>query len=256
MVVQDLDLRVGMGEFFTLLGLSGLGKTTCLMMLAGFEAPTLGEISIAGRSVHNLAPRKRGIGVVFQNYALFPNMTVGRNLAFHSEVRGGSVERRVERIREALEIVLLEGFENRRQGELSGGQQQRVAITRELVFEPSLVLMDEPLGALDRRLREELQFEIRRIQHDLVVTVVYVTHDQQEAMPMLSRVAVFNSVHRAPPRTPPDRAFRCHGEPDDGVGRTADPRGIPRGNNTPIPAPRSRCRIRSRVPGLRIVDGH
>ena len=192
MVVQDLDLRVSRGEFFTLLGPSGSGKTTCLMMLAGFEAPTAGEISIAGRSVQSIPPRKRGIGVVFQNYALFPHMTVGGNLAFPLEVRGVSVARRAERIRQVLSIVHLEGYENRRPGELSGGQQQRVAIARALVFEPNLVLMDEPLGALDRRLREEMQFEIRRIQHDLGITVVYVTHDQQEAMAMSSRVAVFH----------------------------------------------------------------
>ena len=192
MVVQDLDLCVRRGEFFTLLGPSGSGKTTCLMMLAGFEAPTSGEISIAGRSVSSMPPRKRGIGVVFQNYALFPHMTVGRNLAFPLEVRGVSPGRRAERIRQALEIVRLEGLEHRRPGELSGGQQQRVAIARALVFQPNLVLMDEPLGALDRRLREEMQLEIRRIQHDLEVTVVYVTHDQQEAMAMSSRVAVFH----------------------------------------------------------------
>ena len=192
MVVQDLDLRVKTGEFFTLLGPSGSGKTTCLMMLAGFEEPTSGDISIAGRSVRNIPPRKRGIGVVFQNYALFPHMTVGGNLAFPLEVRGVSAERRAERIRGVLEIVRLEGYETRRPSELSGGQQQRVAIARALVFQPSLVLMDEPLGALDRRLREEMQFEIRRIQHDLGVTVVYVTHDQQEAMAMSTRVAVFH----------------------------------------------------------------
>ena len=192
MIVQDLNLRVGVGEFFTLLGPSGSGKTTCLMMLAGFETPTLGKISIAGRSVHDLPPRKRGIGVVFQNYALFPHMTVGQNLGFPLEVRRVSAARRAERVRQALEIVRLEGYENRRPRELSGGQQQRVAIARALVFEPSLVLMDEPLGALDRRLREEMQLEIRRIQHNLGVTVVYVTHDQQEAMAMSSRVAVFH----------------------------------------------------------------
>ena len=192
MVVQDLDLRVRRGEFFTLLGPSGSGKTTCLMMLAGFEEPTSGEIFIAGRSVQDIPPRKRGIGVVFQNYALFPHMTVGRNLAFPLEVRAVPAEQRVERIRRALEIVRLEGLEHRRPGELSGGQQQRVAIARALVFQPTLVLMDEPLGALDRRLREEMQFEIRRIQQDLGVTVVYVTHDQQEAMAMSSRVAVFH----------------------------------------------------------------
>ena len=192
MVVRDLDLRVGRGEFFTLLGPSGSGKTTCLMMLAGFEPPTSGEIFIGGRSVRNTPPRKRGIGIVFQNYALFPHMTVGRNLAFPLEVRGLSEARRAERIRRALELVRLEGFENRRPGELSGGQQQRVAIARALVFEPSLVLMDEPLGALDRRLREEMQLELRRIQASLGITIVYVTHDQQEAMAMSSRVAVFH----------------------------------------------------------------
>ena len=192
MVVRNLGLRVRKGEFFTLLGPSGSGKTTCLMMLAGFEAPTSGEIFIAGRSVRGTPPRLRGIGVVFQNYALFPHMTVGQNLAFPLEIRGVSDARQAELTRQVLEVVRLEGYENRRPGELSGGQQQRVAIARALVFEPSLVLMDEPLGALDRRLREEMQLEIRRIQHDLGVTVVYVTHDQQEAMAMSTRVAVFN----------------------------------------------------------------
>ncbi len=192
MIVEDLNLSVKKGEFFTLLGPSGSGKTTCLMMLAGFEAPSSGAIHLLGRSVHNLPPRKRGIGVVFQNYALFPHMNVGRNLTFPLEVRGVSPGERTKRIAEALKIVRLEGYGNRRPGELSGGQQQRVAIARALVFEPTLVLMDEPLGALDRRLREEMQFEIRRMQHDLEVTVVYVTHDQQEAMAMSSRVAVFH----------------------------------------------------------------
>ncbi|MCY4386602.1 MAG: ABC transporter ATP-binding protein [Desulfurellaceae bacterium] len=190
-VVRDLDLTVDEGEFLTLLGASGSGKTTCLMMLAGFEAPTSGTIRIRGRSVHDLPPRKRGIGVVFQNYALFPHMTVGGNLVFPLEVRGIDPQQRRERVRRALQLVRLEGLEDRRPTELSGGQQQRVAIARALVFEPSLVLMDEPLGALDRRLREEMQYEIRRIQRSLGVTVVYVTHDQQEAMVLSDRVAVF-----------------------------------------------------------------
>ncbi len=190
-VVRNLDLTVREGEFLTLLGASGSGKTTCLMMLAGFEAPTSGAIRIRGRSVHDLPPRKRGIGVVFQNYALFPHMTVGGNLAFPLEVRGLDSEQRRVRVRRALQRVRLEGLEDRRPTELSGGQQQRVAIARALVFEPSLVLMDEPLGALDRRLREEMQYEIRRIQRSLGVTVVYVTHDQQEAMVLSDRVAVF-----------------------------------------------------------------
>ena len=190
-VVRDLDLTVHEGEFLTLLGASGSGKTTCLMMLAGFETPTSGAIRIHGRSVHDLPPRKRGIGVVFQNYALFPHMTVGGNLAFPLEVRGIDPQQRRERVRRALQLVRLEGLEDRRPTELSGGQQQRVAIARALVFEPTLVLMDEPLGALDRRLREEMQYEIRRIQRSLGVTVVYVTHDQQEAMVLSDRVAVF-----------------------------------------------------------------
>ena len=193
LVVRDLDLRIARGEFLTLLGPSGSGKTTCLMMLAGFEAPTVGVIRIAGRSVHHLPPRRRGIGMVFQNYALFPHMTVGDNLAFPLEVRGLAPDDRRARVRRALELVRLEGLEQRRPGQLSGGQQQRVAIARALVFEPDLVLMDEPLGALDRRLREELQYEIRRIHRDLGVTMVYVTHDQQEAMVMSDRVAVFRA---------------------------------------------------------------
>ena len=189
-VVENFDLSVRKGEFLTLLGPSGSGKTTCLMMLAGFEVPTSGAIRIDGRSVHALPPRKRGIGMVFQNYALFPHMTVGGNLAFPLEVRGLDREQSRDRVERALQLVRLEGLADRRPGQLSGGQQQRVAIARALIFDPDLVLMDEPLGALDRRLREEMQYEIRRIHQSLGVTVVYVTHDQQEAMVMSDRIAV------------------------------------------------------------------
>ena len=193
LVVRDLDLQIRKGEFLTLLGPSGSGKTTCLMMLAGFETPTSGAIRIDGRPMHQVPPRRRGIGMVFQNYALFPHMTVGENLAFPLEVRGLDAERRRDRVRRALALVRLDGLEQRRPRQLSGGQQQRVAIARALVFEPDLVLMDEPLGALDRRLREELQYEIRRIHQDLGVTVLYVTHDQHEAMVLSDRVAVFRA---------------------------------------------------------------
>ena len=192
LVVDDLNLGIGKGEFVTLLGPSGSGKTTILMMLAGFQPATSGVIRIGGRSVQDLPPRKRGIGMVFQNYALFPHMTVGANLAFPLEVRGIAEERRRERVTRALDLVRLGGLEDRRPGQLSGGQQQRVAIARALVFEPELVLMDEPLGALDRSLREEMQYEIRSIHQRLGVTVVYVTHDQQEAMVMSDRIAVLN----------------------------------------------------------------
>ena len=190
MVIGDLSLEVARGEFLTMLGPSGSGKTTCLMMLAGFETLTSGTIRIGAKSVHDLPPRKRGIGMVFQNYALFPHMTVGRNLAFPLEVRGMDKEQQRERVEQVLRLVRLEGMEDRRPEQLSGGQQQRVAIARALVFEPDLVLMDEPLGALDRRLREEMQYEIRRIHQTLGVTMVYVTHDQQEAMVMSDRIAV------------------------------------------------------------------
>ncbi|MCY4000216.1 MAG: ABC transporter ATP-binding protein [Bacteroidetes bacterium] len=189
-VVKDFDLNIHTGEFVTLLGPSGSGKTTILMMLAGFQAPSSGEILLEGRPIHDLPARKRGIGMVFQNYALFPHMTVGANLSFPLEVRGMNSLERKERVLRALKLVRLDGLSDRKPGQLSGGQQQRVAIARALVFEPSLVLMDEPLGALDRSLREEMQYEIRRIHRSLDVTIVYVTHDQQEAMVMSDRIAV------------------------------------------------------------------
>ena len=213
MAVQGFNLAVYRGEFLSLLGPSGSGKTTCLMMLAGFETATSGAIRIDGRSVHTLPPRKRGIGMVFQDYALFPHMTVEGNLAFPLDVRGIPREQRRERVERALRLVHLEGLQNRRPGQLSGGQQQRVAIARALVFEPDLVLMDEPLGALDRHLREEMQYEIRRIHRTLGVTIVYVTHDQQEAMVMSDRIAVLRDgriEQVAPPEAlyeEPERSF-------------------------------------------------
>ena len=190
-VVRDLNLKIEENEFLTLLGPSGSGKTTCLMLLAGFESISSGSIKIFGEPIQNILPHKRNIGMVFQNYALFPHMSVGKNLEFPLEVRGVEKSQRVQNVQRALELVQLGGFENRKPSQLSGGQQQRVAIARALVYEPSIVLMDEPLGALDRRLREEMQYEIRRLHQQLKVTMIYVTHDQQEAMVLSDRVAVF-----------------------------------------------------------------
>lgn len=190
-VVRDLNLKIEENEFLTLLGPSGSGKTTCLMLLAGFEPISSGSIKIFGQPIQDILPHKRNIGMVFQNYALFPHMSVGKNLEFPLEVRGVDKSQREQQVQRALELVQLGGFEDRKPSQLSGGQQQRVAIARALVYEPSIVLMDEPLGALDRRLREEMQYEIRRLHQQLEVTMVYVTHDQQEAMVLSDRVAVF-----------------------------------------------------------------
>jgi putative spermidine/putrescine transport system ATP-binding protein len=191
-VVKDLNLAMPKGEFLTMLGPSGSGKTTCLMMLAGFETATYGEIRLAGRPINQVPPHKRGIGMVFQNYALFPHMTVNENLAFPLEVRGVGRSDREAKVKRALEMVQMGAFGNRRPAQLSGGQQQRIALARALVFDPALVLMDEPLGALDKQLREHMQFEIKHLHESLGITVVYVTHDQSEALTMSDRVAVFN----------------------------------------------------------------
>ncbi|MCB1354268.1 MAG: ABC transporter ATP-binding protein [Rhodobacteraceae bacterium] len=192
LVVKDLNLSIGKGEFLTMLGPSGSGKTTCLMMLAGFETATHGEIRLAGRPINNIPPHKRGIGMVFQNYALFPHMTVAENLAFPLEVRKMSRAERDAKVKRALDMVQMGAFGGRRPAQLSGGQQQRIALARALVFDPALVLMDEPLGALDKQLREHMQYEIKHLHESLGITVVYVTHDQSEALTMSDRVAVFN----------------------------------------------------------------
>ena len=192
LVVKDLNLSIAKGEFLTMLGPSGSGKTTCLMMLAGFETATSGEITLAGRPINQVPPHKRNIGMVFQNYALFPHMTVGENLSFPLEVRGMGKDAREAKVKRALDMVQMGAFINRRPSQLSGGQQQRIALARALVFDAELVLMDEPLGALDKQLREHMQFEIKHLHHSLGITVVYVTHDQGEALTMSDRVAVFN----------------------------------------------------------------
>ncbi|MEO1650465.1 MAG: ABC transporter ATP-binding protein [Pseudomonadota bacterium] len=204
LVVKDLNLDVAKGEFLTMLGPSGSGKTTCLMMLAGFEPATHGEIFLDGQPINNLPPNKRGIGMVFQNYALFPHMSVSENLAFPLQVRGMSRADVGTRVDRALDMVELSGFGGRRPAQLSGGQQQRVAVARALVFEPELVLMDEPLGALDKQLREQMQFEIKHIHERLGVTVVYVTHDQSEALTMSNRIAVFDDGRIQQLSTPDD----------------------------------------------------
>src|SRR5262245_1968154 len=191
-VVAGLDLAIRKGEFLTLLGPSGSGKTTTLMMLAGFEQPTAGDIRFNGQSLTTLPPHKRGLGFVFQNYALFPHMTVAENLAFPLEVRKMGRGEIRDRVAKALAMVELSGFEKRKPQQLSGGQQQRVAVARALVFDPELVLMDEPLGALDKHLREQMQYELKRLHRELGVTIVYVTHDQGEALTLSDRIAVFH----------------------------------------------------------------
>ncbi|MBZ9775181.1 ABC transporter ATP-binding protein [Mesorhizobium sp. CO1-1-8] len=190
--VTRMNLSVARGEFLTLLGPSGSGKTTTLNMLAGFERPTHGTIMLEGRPVDRLPPYQRNIGMVFQNYALFPHMSVEENVAFPLSVRQLGRSDIATRVGRALDMVRLKQFGDRKPAQLSGGQQQRVALARALVFEPSLVLMDEPLGALDKKLREHMQLEIKHIHTMLGVTVVYVTHDQSEALTMSDRVAVFN----------------------------------------------------------------
>jgi len=191
-VVDALDFHVARGEFVSLLGPSGSGKTTLLMMLAGFETPSGGSIHVDGRRIEHLPPYKREMGVVFQNYALFPHMTIAENVGFPLKMRGVARAERDARVKRALDLVRLGHLADRRPSQLSGGQQQRIALSRALVYEPKVVLMDEPLSALDKQLREHMQLEIRALHRDLGLTVIFVTHDQGEALTMSDRVAVLN----------------------------------------------------------------
>src|SRR5262249_35458788 len=191
--VDGVSLTVEPGEFLTLLGPSGSGKTTTLMTIAGFESPDSGEVRLNGRDITGLAPYQRGIGVVFQNYALFPHMTVFENVAFSLRMRDVARSEIGRRVSETLGLVRLSGFEGRYPRQLSGGQQQRIALARALVFEPAVLLLDEPLGALDRLLREHMQLELRRIHQSLGTTMIYVTHDQEEALVLSDRIAIMNN---------------------------------------------------------------
>ena len=190
--VRGVSLEIREGEFLTLLGPSGCGKTTTLRMIAGFEEPDAGRILLRGRDVVGLVPNKREVNMVFQHYALFPHMTVEENVAYGLKLRKVPKGERRERVRAMLEIVRLAGFERRKPGQLSGGQQQRVALARALVNEPAALLLDEPLGALDVKLRKQMQLELKAIQNDMGTTFVYVTHDQEEALLMSDRIAVMN----------------------------------------------------------------
>ena len=190
--VNDISLDVARGEFLTFLGSSGSGKTTTLNMIAGFDEPSGGEIWLDGRPVTNLPPQHRNIGMVFQRYTLFPHMTVAENVAFPLTVRGTARAITREKVRDVLRLVQLDAFSDRLPAKLSGGQQQRVALARALVYEPALLLMDEPLGALDKKLREEIQLELRKLHQRLKVTIIYVTHDQEEALRLSDRIAVFS----------------------------------------------------------------
>jgi iron(III) transport system ATP-binding protein len=192
-VLEDLSLTINRGEFFTLLGPSGCGKTTTLRIIAGFIYPDSGNVLLNGRDVSRLPPEKRGLGMVFQNYALFPHMTVAENITFGLKVRRFSREQIRERVEKYLQLVRLEGYHKRRIAQLSGGQQQRVAVARALAIEPEILLLDEPLSNLDAKLREEMRGEIRSIQRQLGIAMVYVTHDQAEALAMSDRIAVFQN---------------------------------------------------------------
>jgi putative spermidine/putrescine transport system ATP-binding protein len=191
--VAGIDLDIADGEFFSMLGPSGSGKTTTLRMIAGFEAPNEGRILLGGRDVTRLAPFERDVNTVFQDYALFPHMTVGDNVAYGLVVRKVAKAERTRRVGEMLDLIRLSGYENRKPGQLSGGQRQRVALARALVNRPRLLLLDEPLGALDLKLREEMQIELKQIQDEVGITFIYVTHDQEEALTMSDRIAVFNA---------------------------------------------------------------
>jgi putative spermidine/putrescine transport system ATP-binding protein len=190
--VDNIDLDIQDGEFLTFLGSSGSGKSTTLSMLAGFETPSSGEILVSGKSLVNVPPHKRDIGMVFQRYSLFPHLSVRDNIAFPLDIRKLGRAERDRKVDAMLKLVQLEAFAHRRPSQLSGGQQQRVAIARALVYEPRILLMDEPLGALDKKLREDLQDELRQLHRRLGITIVYVTHDQEEAMRLSQRIAIFS----------------------------------------------------------------
>ncbi len=201
--LAGVDLAVRAGELLTILGPSGSGKTTLLKLVAGFELPDRGELKLGGRTITFLAPARRNIGMVFQNYALFPHMSVARNIAFPLEMRGAAKDEIRDKVGWALEMVGLMGYEARLPRELSGGQQQRVALARAIVFGPGLLLLDEPFGALDRKLREQMQLEVKRLQRRLGITTLFVTHDQDEALMLSDRIAVMNEgriEQVAPPR--------------------------------------------------------
>jgi putative spermidine/putrescine transport system ATP-binding protein len=190
--VDGIDLDIRADEFFTLLGPSGSGKTTCLRMIAGFERPDAGRVELGGRDVTNLPPNERDVNTVFQDYALFPHMSVGENVGYGLKVKKVGGDERKRRVGEALELVRLIGYEQRRPSQLSGGQRQRVALARALVNRPRVLLLDEPLGALDLKLRQQMQNELRGLQQEVGITFVYVTHDQEEALTMSDRLAVFS----------------------------------------------------------------
>jgi putative spermidine/putrescine transport system ATP-binding protein len=212
LAVDDVTLEVGSGEFFALLGPSGSGKTTCLRMIAGFEQPTAGRVEIAGRDVTRVAPFDRETNTVFQDYALFPHMTVEQNVGYGLMVKGvGKAERR-HRVEAALDTVRLAGFGTRKPAQLSGGQRQRVALARALVNQPRVLLLDEPLGALDRKLREQMQIELKQLQREVGITFLFVTHDQDEALTMSDRIAVFH-----------DGKLEQVGTPDEVYERPATP---------------------------------
>jgi putative spermidine/putrescine transport system ATP-binding protein len=202
--VDDINLEIGRGEFFTMLGPSGSGKTTTLRLIAGFESPDAGRVELAGRNVSRLPPYERDVNTVFQDYALFPHMSVAENVAYGLRVKGVGKRERAQRAQEALELVDLGAFGGRRPIQLSGGQRQRVALARAIVNSPRVLLLDEPLGALDLKLRQQMQIELGRIHEELGITFIYVTHDQDEALTMSDRIAVFNDGAIEQVATPAD----------------------------------------------------
>ena len=195
--VRDITLQIKDGEFFALLGPSGCGKTTTLRMIAGFELPTEGEVYIHGRAMGRTPPYQRPVNTVFQSYALFPHMTIGDNVAFGLQMQGVPKKQIENRVREALDLVRLPGYEKRKPKQLSGGQQQRVALARALVNRPEVLLLDEPLGALDLKLRKEMQLELKKLQREVGITFIFVTHDQEEALTMSDRIAVMSQGSRS-----------------------------------------------------------